>query len=89
MRASSDPIPLYSKNMTKKEAIAFYLCWDINDIEWYQPLTMSHKVVALESEWIMATKSEKKPILKTRDLIFENWIKKESIGGWVIWSMPI
>jgi hypothetical protein len=75
--------------MNKKEAIAFYLCWDINDIEWHQPLTMSHKVIALESEWITATKSEKKPILKTRDLIFENWIKKESIGGWVIWSMPI
>ena len=75
--------------MSKKEAIAFFLCWDINEIEWYQPLTMSHKVVALETEWIMATKCEKKPILKTRDLIFENWIKKEFIGGWVIWSMPL
>lgn len=75
--------------MTKKEAIAFHLSWDIADVEWYQPLTMSHKVVALESEWIMATKGEKRPILKTRDLIFENWIKKENVGGWVIWSMPL
>lgn len=73
--------------MSQKEAIALHLGWDISDIDWYQPHTMSRKIQACESSWYCATKSARPPIVKNRDgIIFGPWEIVESFQGWNVWE---
>lgn len=76
--------------MSIREAIATHLGWDINDVEYYQPHAWSKKIVTTDDDWYCATRSAKKPIVKSnRGDALSDWELAETLGNIHVWKRKI
>jgi hypothetical protein len=74
--------------MTKKEALATHLGWDISEIEYYQPATWSQKIIAVDNERYCATKTKTPPkVYSTTGISLTDWILAETFGNIQVWKL--
>lgn len=74
--------------MSKKEAIATHLGWDILDIEYYQPCTWSHRLVAVDNERYCATRTSTPPkVTSAHGDALIGWVLAETFGDIRVWKL--